>query len=388
MDEHTLREWLAARMKVPEIPSVVWAYLKEGGYVGDALDDGYSSGRDDLLRHARKVHSLSKVWGGEKPRTTRVVQPDVPVPVLGDYERERSSAYWEYLALHASRTPRVRRFRTRFLDGRPLSADQAFRLLTSPAAALLTIEAFEKREIPIVDHRSVVVERDEQQSPDGSLTTAITLRFNWKEGTHEETYRWRRGSVRRPPREVLTFLDNQRRRHETPIRTHSVLDKLRELSGWLARHYGWEQDAAVWFVLTDEAMPRLPLRTGIDAHLRMSHTDCEVTLSVEPWVPADSVMRAYRDLQRQLLGRENRPLSQRNLALFRFMIEQERERERRPHGKRERLTWARLLDRWNQAHPESAYGEERLFVRDISRAQRGVLFPRYYFTATDGQEDG
>jgi hypothetical protein len=40
-----------------------------------------------------------------------------------------------------------------------------------------------------------------------------------------------------------------------------------------------------------------------------------ITLSIEPWIPADSVRRAYQDMQKAMLRRRNRPIFELNLAV-------------------------------------------------------------------------
>ena len=40
-----------------------------------------------------------------------------------------------------------------------------------------------------------------------------------------------------------------------------------------------------------------------------------ITLSIEPWIPADSVRRAYQDMQKAMLRRKNRPIFELNLAV-------------------------------------------------------------------------
>ena len=45
----------------------------------------------------------------------------------------------------------------------------------------------------------------------------------------------------------------------------------------------------------------------------------KVVLTVEPWVPAETVVATYRNIQKRILRTQNRPLSLRNLAVFRFV---------------------------------------------------------------------
>jgi hypothetical protein len=44
-------------------------------------------------------------------------------------------------------------------------------------------------------------------------------------------------------------------------------------------------------------------------------------LEAAPWVSAKTVARAYRSAQRRILHRDNRPIKEKNLKLFRFVTE-------------------------------------------------------------------
>jgi hypothetical protein len=78
-------------------------------------------------------------------------------------------------------------------------------------------------------------------------------------------------------------------------------------------------------VLTGEATPVVALAGRIDTFPGDVMWRGTITLTAEIWVPAETVLRYYREMQKDVLeGRDNRPLSARSLALFRFVTEQVR----------------------------------------------------------------
>jgi hypothetical protein len=89
----------------------------------------------------------------------------------------------------------------------------------------------------------------------------------------------------------------------------------------------------------------------------------QIALVLSPWVPAKEVERTYRNLQRRLLGRDNRPVERRNLAIFKLGVEQAR-----IHGKLP--TWRSLLQRWNEIYPQGHewhYLDVRMFeISDVA----------------------
>ena len=102
----------------------------------------------------------------------------------------------------------------------------------------------------------------------------------------------------------------------------SVLDVLRRVCDRLvkASGYAWSEEQATWFVLTGEATPSNALDGRIDTVFGDMITRGTITLTAEPWVPAEVVVRYYRKMQRAMLRHDNRPLSDKSLALFRFVM--------------------------------------------------------------------
>lgn len=372
MDERALRAWLAKRLNAPDVRDPLWDYLVDGWYVKDALAEGTDEGREKLLDAAKAQLALARALAGRTAPPGRSETDLDTAPMLGAYEIGRADAVWAYVAQQASSEPRLRRFREKVLSGRALAPDEVRHVLTSPATRLLTERHFAAAGIPIVGHRAAVVNREEESTADGFRGVAITLRLEWPGGVHEDTHRrWHRAGHPRP-RPTLAVLDDARETHEVRVWPDSVLDELRKLSEQLATWYGLRADQAARFVLTGELVPWMPVQVGVRGGLHPTHETAWVTLRVEPWVPAETVLRVYRDVQRRLLGRDNRPVGDRSLALLRFVTEQGEVWTD--------LTWPAAMERWNRDHPEWRYETDRRFARDVKRAQQVLLFPKYRFS--------
>ena len=131
-----------------------------------------------------------------------------------------------------------------------------------------------------------------------------------------------------------------------------------------------------------------------------------ITLTTEIWVPAETVLRYYREMQKDVLeGRDNRPLSARSLALFRFVTEQVRntvpevekpdyeaffdsegevdvapsEEELQASKRVGRPSWRALQQQWNGrcANPKWRYEDVRNFRRAFLNAPRVMLRSPY-----------
>ena len=70
----------------------------------------------------------------------------------------------------------------------------------------------------------------------------------------------------------------------------------------------------------------------------------QITMTIDAWVSDDTVLQAYREAQRQVLKRDNRPLGEHSLALVRFIAEL---------GTDEKMTWDERMTAWNRARQSS-----------------------------------
>ena len=151
-----------------------------------------------------------------------------------------------------------------------------------------------------------------------------------------------------------------------------VVEDLRELGSRLAHEYlGWDEEGAVWYVLTGEA-PRLhPIRTtgrirSARGFVPFQHI---VTLSVLPWVPAKEVERVYRNVQEQVLEERSRETSPRILEVAQFCWEQFRSKGPMP-------SWRTWCERWNQTYPGKRFETWRNFREYFERGRKKAI-PSY-----------
>jgi hypothetical protein len=384
MNESDLREWVANRLGLEEVPEPLWEDLVRDEYVKFAVERGQAE-RGDLLRVARDRLRLHRRLKSSEGRRMPVEVATKPKTDPGFYTNERALATAEAVADQAMSEDKVQQFRKRYLDGGPLSLPDAHRLLHSPAAALLSAGELGELGIPIVGHESTV--RDYQERPnEGFVRVEVSLEIEWsgKRQQVKRDWNWRDDDDRRHL--DLAAIDATGPNLEIEVWPLAVLDHLRVLSEWLAKWYDWDVGQAAWFVLTSTPPRHEPLEADVSVQFFPSHTRGRVTISVEPWVPADVVEQTYRSIQRDLLGRENRPLSVRNLMLLRAVLKAERDAER-ADTEGSHLSRAAVMQQWNAEHPEQHYQQRWRFERDIDRARTAVLFPEYQLAPQAEERD-
>src|SRR5215207_1294526 len=124
--------------------------------------------------------------------------------------------------------------------------------------------------------------------------------------------------------------------------------------------------------------------------------------AVQPWVPADTVRKFYRQLQGRVLTSRPRALSERNLAVFRFVVGQQEVKPKgdnapaseltRRHPKLMRIkqpSWRVMLKRWNQhyhADDKWQYRYVRNFQRDFRRAKQATVSPHANRSSVEGKQ--
>lgn len=264
----------------------------------------------------------------------------------------------------------VVRFRETFLDGRTLPDDGARTFVESPALAHLLWLPGEGLGFPLVGHTASIEQR-ERRVEDRPPVERVRIRVD----PPGESY-WAEQSYNSPsgvPTEYLVVpSDNEAGFRHITIWRRTVLDRLRLLARELAKRQQWHESSATWFVLTNEAPALWPLEVSTRATFGTGGNRAQITLVVEPWVSASSVVKTYREVQQRMLrGRDNSPVRERALALLRFVTTQ------CPTGERT-ATWRELMAKWNAAmHPQWRYTAYQNFARDFRRVGRALLFPTY-----------
>lgn len=380
--EVNVRAWLARRLKQPEVSDNLWAWLVDGGYVDDAQD---TIGRSNMLRAAGRMLKVARSEAGRSTPPGRKRQgANLPAPT--DYAGIREQLVADHLTALAAATPQVRGFRADILGGVLLDDEQATAFLQSEATCLFTPGQFRQWKIPVVGHLATGVD-DEQKYADNYFSHRRTVFIHPNQRTYSRQLNiaWKApaaGASRIPPDHLFTLpspailarLGKQHDAGPLVVWPGSILDKLRVLSDWLADTYQWDTEEAAWFVLTGTP-PRVPtLRAGYETPSRAFGEFGAITLTVAPWVPADAVLRAYRQHQRTALGGDNRPVGKRGLTLFRFVRQ-----HRPPDG--QKVPWREVLRQWNNEFPQWRYDDVRRLARDHDRVERALMPARRHVPA-------
>ncbi len=151
---------------------------------------------------------------------------------------------------------------------------------------------------------------------------------------------------------------------EVPTAEGGVLERLRQLSEALARHYGWDEALATNFVLTGEVplVPSVKIRGSVPSTFR---TLARISLIVDPALSPREVADHYRRFRRQIVGGGHRNQSEKHMRLATFTAARAGE------------NWRKQMVAWNRKHPEWRYKTETNFGRDGKRAIQRLLHPDY-----------
>ena len=161
----------------------------------------------------------------------------------------------------------------------------------------------------------------------------------------------------------------------------NALEDMREVSRRLSRAFRWREDDAHWFLLTGYVpfVRPISVRTRQNSFLDVPNylnrdyrlegpnfmvDTAEIVITAEPWVDAEIVSRAFREVQKQVRGGDNRKVKV--LDAVRFVA------HRLGTGK---VEWPVLRSAWNNAQDDPT---RRYRSRDgLYKAVRRFLQPRY-----------
>jgi hypothetical protein len=288
----------------------------------------------------------------------------------------------------------VHRFRRRFLpDGKTISLEEASALIASPVAAYLPasrVRPSVRSLISPLDHNATLDKKqlEDEESPCAPVgLSADPL----NEQSSDEIAK----------QEQLLFADKDDHVLEVWVRHLSVLNELRWISGRLARVYPWEEAEASRFILTGKP-PRVPAVVGrLQVGRDRATTYGTITLTIQPWVPADVIYGFYRDMRQDAFAGSHQTISERKIAVFRFVMAQHDvhapggvkaknrivdsrvdSRLRLPLLRKPKLVnppWKVMLDRWNVQYSKWPYKDEANFKRDFHEAKKTIVHPPYDF---------
>jgi hypothetical protein len=161
---------------------------------------------------------------------------------------------------------------------------------------------------------------------------------------------------------TLGYIDDHNDIQRVRTTDGETLEQLRVLGKSLADNYGWTAPQATTFVLTDA----VPLLDEIRVSGRSSSRPVtnRIFLEIDPNARPERVAHAYAEKRKEMLPKRPRPLSDKSLALARYLAEADAAQP-----------WRDRLESWNRAYPNWAYKPENVqnFHRDARAAQRRLL---------------
>jgi hypothetical protein len=337
-------EWMVGRGKLALYEDMGEAELDE--HMGD-VEEEYLEYEEVARLWQRRLRGLpfERVEG---PRGAGEPEP------FGGAIGARVAAYSRFVACVARGDPQVVDFRRRALKGKTLSEEEALRFLHSPVLAGVPWEFLEGfPDLLGVEGRIITWQEDGEIEVE--LTRPVQRRWRGRSAWALLRYPWQgqEGVVR--------------------VASQSVLGELQRLGARLAERYGWQEAQAVWFLLTDQVPWVSPGSWRLVTRFSPFAVRPVVILEVEPWLPAATVMDAYRRIQRQLgLGRN---VGEKASTLVSFLADHTVVRLA-GEPRLELPPWRRLMALWNESHPDQRYQDVRRFARDCQAALERVVFKR------------
>jgi len=291
------------------------------------------------VREALRLVKVLRAAEGREPE-----EEPGPAGSMATNDQDRRYALSRLYAMEAEDRPDVRQFRARHLGGNTLKWEDIDGWIRTEAEA----------EGPCSQYVEVAL--PEGATVKGTLGALRAESDVPLRDLHVE------GGVRA---EFLRYaVPGKDRVRVVPVRAGGVLDELRRLAEGLTRSYSWTSDQATVFVLAGGT----PYMVGIRAktQVQTEHPAAsKITLEIDPVVAPQEVLKTYSLLRQKVLKGTYRPLSAKHLQLALFAA------ERRPD-----VTWAKIMQEWNETHPEYEYTKETVFARDCTAARNRLLRPR------------
>lgn len=331
-----------------DVPDSMWAFLVERRFASEVEDGALS-----IAELSAEVDALYAATGqGENRR--REARPMVdeggPEQVEG---RERQYVRLHTLsiltALEAAQEEAVQGFRTSVLGGNLLPAEHVAHWVQTQA---------DISGPPSLWLQGVPLTYDDilRAEPDGrGLRFKLTFFVPSRDP----------GITRR----VLTYhAAGEATERQVATVAGSVLERLRELSAYLADRYTWSEGQASTFVLTGN--PPFILSVGNMVRLRPLEALSRITLHVDPALPPREVVAVYRQIRRKVVTGRHRELSLKHLLLALVA-----------GHKTKSNSWAKVMGEWNRGmgkqHPDWQYDQVTNFARDGALAVRRLMHPNY-----------
>jgi hypothetical protein len=147
--------------------------------------------------------------------------------------------------------------------------------------------------------------------------------------------------------------------------------RLEDLAEDLASTYLWRVDDASWFVLCAYYIPPV-LTFSVESRVTRPEHGPEIgtiTLTVEPWLPAEIVVDEYKKAQRKMLGKKPHSVSRNRLRVLELVETMGAD-----------LSWRERMDLYNDlfaAEPGKQYKDRSNFRKAYKETRAVVLEPKY-----------
>ena len=333
MNEVQLRRKFDKEVAAPD-KELLWKWLKEDRYVSEVCRgiSGWREFKDEADRLAERQRQIS---GRVKP-PGRAARTIVDVD-LDSYEKECAETASLYLAKKAASLPAVRRFRQERLGGKLLTTEEAKEFLKGEE--LSDLSGLDPR-----DKDAYVAWVNNMSAEE---LAALVIPSGHKGIVSEEDgifpYLYEGGGT-------------------IVVGSKKELD-YGGLILYLAAKFPWAPDEAGWFLLTGERPEVVPLRFSYHRNRRI------FTLSFAPWISEKTIRKAYRKGQKVVQGGDNRRMTERTLAVMRFVTAHTDDEGNRP-------SWSQLTDLWNKEHPGEWRFKDRFGLRKTClRAEKELVRP-------------
>jgi hypothetical protein len=371
MKETELKIELAKRRDLSE-PK--WEYLRDLGYVLEAVEEFGQAETDPVGYLVRKFDAAANAFASTAPASTERTEPsDVDrrtpehsqqvTPEIGGYEGLRATVLSEYLAKVAAIDAGVVQFRNDVLGGSLLTPEEVRAFLSSPATRYLSGDVWRAYGIP-AKHTATLLDESYGRTEDGP--------FHWVQVRTDPPGETHAVFIPNPQSyDYLPYFAEDGRPKRVGYWQGSVLGDLRKLCKELTKGHPWGIDEATWFVLTGETPPVQPIRAKIHSTwVPFSRALTTISVTAQPWVRAETVEGAYRQAQRQALGGDNKRIGDKSLRILEFVIRRADADGNLPSGRTLVEEWD---EKWVHQEPKWCYGgDTRTFWRDFGNAKKSV----------------
>jgi hypothetical protein len=352
-----LREDLARRVGAEQIDDAIWDVLSRAEFADPYAEDGENLDRlEPLYKVLTEPRRNQRSAASKRRRSSGATD---------EYEAKRIDAHGWGLSNALASLEEVQTLRASL----GIAGAEFFypgELLESEAALHLPPEFFRRFGVPFRAHLSSIEQVARTPEGDGFVFTV------WADPPDATlTYTVPR-PVDRVTRSIRVVIDDGNETYEARAYAPSALWEVAKTSKWLAKHCPWTEGQCAWFLLSGEhpAPDAVSVRLDRSASPLHPFRHQRIVLEAPAWVPAETVLQAYRRAQAEALGGDRRRIGERNLELYVF-VETVVYAIGHP-----RPPWRTLVAWWNALQPAKwAYEEtagssaEVRFARDYRRTQ-------------------